>query len=110
MQKKLDESDAGKLLADNERLLAANKALLHQLTLFQYGELTTDQRKSTLDALKQQAAELKASGLVPTADQLAEHDARLDEKYGVYNELPGETPAQFEARKARALGVQQQKS
>jgi hypothetical protein len=98
LRKQLEESSAGELVAEIERLRAANKALLHQLTLSLYPEMSVDERKDALQRMKDQAAELKASGLVPTPEQIQEHDARLDEKYGVFNDLPGETPAQYAAR------------
>lgn len=106
-----DKLDAIPELAERTALLAANddlKAEVEQLrralTLMQYPEINATERKELLERLKVQAQELKASGLVPTEQQMEERDARLDEKFGALNVLPGETAEQFDRRLVQQSG------
>ncbi len=94
-----------KLQEANEALVRLNTKLKRELELMLYPEMGVDERRAALKRVQEQAAELEASGLVPTQAQLDERDARLDEKYGVINLMPGETAAAFDARKAAHAGA-----
>lgn len=66
------------LQQENESLKKANATLVQQLTASMYPELDTDKRRAELQRVKAQEAELQASGLVPTAEDIARQDHARD--------------------------------
>jgi hypothetical protein len=107
LQRKLEAIPDGAVLAElqaeNDGLRKGIELLKNELSRSMHPELDTDQRKAHLQRLANQRAELDASGLVPTSEELGIEDARRDEKYGVFNPIPGETAEQYANRTGKTF-------
>jgi chromosome segregation ATPase len=111
LQRKLEEIPDGAQLAElaqrNRELEQAVATLKTELARSMYPELDTEQRKAELQRLANQSAELAASGLVPTPEQVAREDHARDPQPGEFQlsklQLPGETAQQYADRTGRTF-------
>lgn len=69
--------DRAALQAENDALKHANAFLKNALTASLMPELDSDQRRSEIERLAKQRAELDSTGLEPSAQELADRDAKL---------------------------------
>jgi hypothetical protein len=85
------------VMAENENLRKAVASMRELLARSLQPELDTDQLRAELERVKKQDAELKATGLVPTQEEIADADARKSGwKEGL--QRANESGADFERR------------
>jgi regulator of replication initiation timing len=74
-----DVQERAALQNENNALRSANATLRAELGRMLTPELDTDALRARMEDLKKQGAELRATGLVPTQEEIDAHDAKLQQ-------------------------------
>lgn len=93
-----EQLEMAALLEANAELKRANAALKAALAGSLYPELDTDKRREELERVRAQEAELQATGLVPTPEDIAKADHARDAQRGGF--YFGGSPAQLPSSQA----------